>query len=302
VFATLAGGFPWAPDAAPDPDAALRAVLRAQAEAGLGLLSDGRVHALDGRAAANWATTAEASAQEAPGVSVKIALLGPWSARSVAAEGAAAALGALAAAGCHYVEIHEPAAALPGPGAGPAAFAAFAAAHETLLRAMPGGVHASLAITGGNADHLPPAVLFGAPYASYLFDLVDGPENWRLVVAAPGDRGIILGVVDATGRRRIGLEEITYAVGYAASTGGRGRARIGIAPSGSLAPLTVERARAVLDVLGGAVEALTGDREALLDRLDPRAIDARTAALGHEARRAQTRPRPADEDAREERR
>jgi hypothetical protein len=287
VFATLAGGYPWPADV--PADEALTVVVDAQVEAGLGLLADGRVHAAyatpDALVAA-WQATCCAAAGPAPGLPVKVAVAGPWSAGGIdgaldAALDAARRLNeglvALGEAGVPVVEVHEPATALPADDAGRAAFAA---AHAALLSGLAESLHASLAITGGDAVALGAAALFGLPYRSYLLDLLDGPESWRLVVEAPGERGIVVGVGDASGRRRTRLEDVVWAASYAASTGGRGMDRVGVAPSGSLAALTPERARGVLEVIGAAAAAIAGGRDEVLARLDPRAIDARSAALG----------------------
>jgi len=157
---------------------------------------------------------------------------------------------------------------------------AFAALHRALLDGLAQRLSVSLAITGGDATALGPEALFAAPNRSRVFDLLDGPEGWRLVAVAPPERGIVVGVGDASGRRGARLEDVVWAAGYAASTGGRGMDRIGIAPSGSLAGLAPDRARAVLDLLGEAARAIAGGRDEVLRRLDPRAIDARSAALG----------------------
>jgi hypothetical protein len=284
MFATLAGGYPWPPDI--PPEAALEAVVAAQVEAGLGLLSDGRVHAASTPArqlVAAWEATSEAATRYAPGLPVKLAVEGPWTAGGpVGAIEAARALqqglAALAEAGCPVVEVHEPAAALPPDDDGRAAFAA---AHRALLDGLPDRVHLSLAITGGDATALGAAALFAAPYRSHLFDLVDGPESWRLIAVAPPERGIVVGVGDAGGRRRTRMEDVIWAASYAASTQGRGMDRVGIAPSGSLAGLARESARAVIDVLGEAARTIASGRDEVLARLDPRAIDARSGALGH---------------------
>ena len=284
MFATLAGGYPWPPDQ--PPETALEAVLAAQVEAGLGLLSDGRVHAASTPAkelVAAWEATCAAAARLAAGLPVKLAVDGPWTAGGPdgAIEAALAlreGLAALAEAGCPVVEVHEAAAALPPDDDGRAAFAA---AHRALLDGLPDRIHVSLAITGGDAVALGAAALFAAPYRSYLLDLVAGPESWRLIAVAPPGRGIVAGVGDARGRRRTRLEDVVWAAGYAASTQGRGMDRVGIAPSGSLAALGPERARAVIDVLGEATRTIAGGRGEVLARLDPRAIDARSGALGH---------------------
>jgi len=284
MFATLAGGYPWPPDV--PPVAALDAVLAAQIDAGLGLLSDGRVHPAASTPEAlvgAWATAREVAAGHAPTLPVKLAVEGPFAAAGPegALEVARAlnrALLALAGAGCPVVEVHEPAATLASDEAGRIAFAA---AHVALLAGIPADLHASLAITGGDALALGAAALFGAPYRSHLFDLVMGPESWRLVAVAPPERGIVAGVGDATGRRRTRVEDVVWAAGYAASTQGRGMDRVGIAPSGGLAALEPRRARSVLDLLGEAARTIAGGREEVLARLDPRAVDARSAALGH---------------------
>ena len=136
-----------------------------------------------------------------------------------------------------------------------------------------------------------PGQLFGPAYRSYLFDLIAGPDSWRTIAKAPGDRGIIVGVADATGEREARLEEAVWAAGYAASLGGRGIARVGLAPSEGLESLDPDRARAIIALLGEAARLLAGDPEALLRRLDPRAVDPRSAARG--AYRPEHRGRPA---------
>lgn len=251
-----------------------------------GLLADGRVHAAnpspDGLVAA-WVAAVGAGARLGSELPFKLAVEGPWAAGGsggapVAARALRDGLHALAEAGCPVVEVHEPAASLPRNEAGRSTFAA---AHGLLLDGLPVGLHACLAITGGDAVALGADAVFAAPYRSHLFDLVAGPESWRLVAVAPVERGIVLGVGDATGRRLTRLEDVVWAAGYAASTQGRGIDRVGIAPSGSLAHLGDAAARAILDLLGEAARSLATGRDDLLGRLDPRAIDARSSALGH---------------------
>jgi hypothetical protein len=307
MFATLAGSYPRPADLRPAD--ALRAVLGAQADAGLGIVSDGTVHVSDDASALAeaWLAAREAALAEGIGLPVKLAVLGPCgrSTRStgtvehggIAAPGAnpartaaarlAVALSTAAAAGCPIVEIHEPAATLP---AGPDAGAGFALAHRTLLAGLPEDLHATLAITGGDAESLGPEAVFAAPYRSHLFDLIAGPDSWRTIAKAPGDRGIIVGVADATGIRRPGLEEVAWAAGYAASLGGRGMARVGLAPSGGLATLEPARARGLIELLGEAARLLAGDPQVLLRRFDPRAVDLRSAALGEYRPERRARP------------
>jgi methionine synthase II (cobalamin-independent) len=295
MFATLAGAYPWPTDLS--PEAALDAVVAAQARAGLGLLSDGRVHDASTPGAelvAAWAATRAAAAVHGPDLPVKLAVEGPWTRAAGETEGGAPAPGGAAAqeivallreglaqladAGCPVVEIHEAAAALPANETGRAAFAAV---HGALLAGFPEHLHACLAITGGDATPLGAEALFAAPYRSHLFDLVAGPDSWRLVAVAPRERGIVAGVGDASGRHRTRLEDLVWAASYAASTQGRGIDRVGIAPSASLAGLDPAAARAIVDLLGEAARTIAGGREEVVERLDPRAIDARSAALGH---------------------
>ena len=312
MFATLAGSYPVPSDA--PPARALGVVLVAQADAGLGLLSDGIVHRSDDPSTLvkAWTAARDAAAREGIELPVKLAVAGPWarvalhagtsrapssaadapdgqaSAALSAAATLAAALAAVIAAGCPVIEIHEPVATLPG-GAG--AGTAFAAVHRLLLAGLPAEAHATLAITWGDAEALGAEALFGVPYRSYLFDLIAGPESWRTIAKAPGDRGIIVGVADATGRRSPGLEEVAWAASYAASLGGRGLARVGLAPSGGLDGLDPARAQALIGLLGEAARLLAGDPEELQRRFDPRAIDLRSAALGEYRPDPRGRPR-----------
>ena len=63
-------------------------------------------------------------------------------------------------------------------------------------------LHAMLAITGGSAWEAGPETILEAPYASYLFDLIAGPDNWYLVRAAPGRPGDrVRGAAGAVGQR-----------------------------------------------------------------------------------------------------
>ena len=249
-----------------------------------------------------WVAARDAARGLGIDLPIKLAVLGPWArislvattmstgteaswltaatssraAHSVAAR-LATALAAVVVAGCPVVEVHEPAATLP---AGVGAGAAFASAHRVLLAGLPAEAHAMLAITGGDAQVLGAEAVFGAPYRSHLFDLIAGPDSWRTIAGAPRDRGIIVGVADASGARRPGLEEVTWAAGYAASLGGRGLERVAVAPSGGLASLDPADARALIELLGEAARLLSGDPDLLLRRFDPRAIDPRSAALG----------------------
>ena len=152
----------------------------------------------------------------------------------------------------------------------------------------------SLAIVGGSADAAGPETIFGPAYDSYLFDLIAGPDNWRLITPAPPERGIVLGVVWPDEPTLDDRSTIVWAVGYAAS-GGRGEARIGIAPSGSLAGIPIEAARAKIGLLGEVVGLIDERRaEPIAASLDPRAVDARSAALGRWTAGRARRNRPGE--------
>ncbi len=324
MFATLAGGYPAADPASPTPrsraaaDALVRAAIADQAEAGLGLLTDGGVRIPDPAAAvggallrspgragpptwrrpltvAAWTFAAEA----AEGLPVKQCLPGPYTLgrRFAPGEGArpgltlafadalARELDALAAAGCPFVQFDEDDAVLIGNDE--AERALFRDAHVRLLAGLPPErPHLSLAISGGNVDAAGSETIFAAAYDSHFFDLLAGPDNWRLVTRAPVERGIVLGVVDA---RTAGVDDravVVWAVGYASASGGRGEDRIGIAPSGSLAGLPRDVARRKIGLLGEVVGLVDRRREeALAAALDPRVVDKRSAGLGRWTRR-----------------
>jgi hypothetical protein len=268
MFATLIGPYP-------DPSAL--------ATPGVEPVSDGRGPRVAGRdeVVADW----RAAAASSP-VTVKASLLGPFSASrrlggdAVAwAENVGAVAAELAEAGCAFVEIDEPEAVAAA--GSPALRDALAAG---LLRAtdlVRGRVHLSLVLTGGNVDDLGAATLFGLPFASYAFDLIAGPENWRLIAEAPGDRGIICGALDPSAAADDRPEPLVWAAHYAASTRGRGLARVGLANASSLEALTPERARRKVQALAEAARlASLEDPKQLAAQLDPRAVNARSAAVG----------------------
>lgn len=186
---------------------------------------------------------------------------------------------ALVEAGCPVIQFDENAVTLIG--ADDDAERSLAA--EALRRLTEGleQHHLSLAVTMGNAEEAGAALFFDAPFRSYLFDLIAGPDNWRLIARAPGERGIVCGVADARNTRRDDEAVMVWAARYAAALGGRGLERVGLAPSTGLEYLPRDRARAKIETLAraAATAALT-DPDELKAALDPRAVDARTAALG----------------------
>lgn len=187
-------------------------------------------------------------------------------------------LRALEAAGCPLVQIDEP--AVTQIGATPVERRAFVEVAERLLAGLT-RLHASLAVIGGSADSAGPATLFEPPYRSYLVDLIEGPDNWRLVAEAPPDRGIVCGVVPTgSSLGPVNLEVLVYAAHYAAATNGRGLARVGLATAGSLAGLPYEEAVARMRFLAAGAEAAEaaarGDAETTRRLLDRRSWDLRT--------------------------
>ncbi len=193
------------------------------------------------------------------------------------AEALNAELRALAEAGCPLVEVVEDGAVAIGED--PAERRLF---REAQLRLTAGvdDVHLSLAIRGGSAHPAGAETIFAAPYASYLFDLCAGPDNWRLVVAAPGERGIVVGAEDASVTKAEGPELHAFAIGYGASTGGRGHDRIGLATSGDMSRLPWAAARAKMAAIGRTAALYAGPPGSLAAAMDPRAVDIRSAAHG----------------------
>lgn len=283
MFATLLGPLPRPPlpdDAA--AEALLDDVLGAQVQAGLEPLTDGG-YALPGLdPVASW----RATQSRAAGL-VKAVIVGPMSAGQPVAVVRTTLLG-LVEAGCAWVEIHEPAATAIGADA--AAGDRFADTHRALTADLAGveGLHLSLAITGGNADAAGIGTILAGAYASLAVDLIAGPDNWRLVASAPGDRGIVCGAMAARPDGDESPELLLYAAGYAASTAGRGPARVGLATTGSYADLPWEVAVRKLTRLGEAARLAVAPATERRAALDPRAVDIRSAALG---RRVPT-PRP----------
>ena len=226
---------------------------------------------------------------------VKAVLLGPYTAARragsnpvAAAEMLRATILALAAAGCPIVEIAEPD-ALP-IATDQAEQAAFVEAHRRLVDGTE-GIHASLSLTGGNLDAAGPGTFFDLAYASYAFDLIAGPDNWRLIAVAPTDRGIVCGALDPRPGGDESPELLVWAAQYAASTSGRGLARVGLANASSMAGLSRSEAlRKLAIVVEASRLASVVSAQELAGRIDPRAVDARSAALGRfePARRRRT--------------
>lgn len=283
MFATLLGDLPrppLPPDAAPQD--LVYFALEAQATAGLEPLTDGGLWGDALEPVERWRATAALTNR-----AVKAVLPGPYSSviagpghddrLTAAADATNATLRALAAAGCVLAEIHEPAATAIGTN--PEARNRFA---STTQRALDGvtGIHRSLAIVGGSADGAGIDTILAATWDSLALDLVGGPDNWRLAAAAPGTAGIVCGALGAGERADESVEVLLFAIGYAASTGGRGHDRIGIATAGSLAALSWDVAVRRMRLLGEAVRLAGASPDERAATLDPRAVSMRGAALG----------------------
>jgi Cobalamin-independent synthase, Catalytic domain len=293
MFATLLGALP----RPPLPSEALglelvTAAVRAQEAAGLDPLTDGAppARADAGRDRSTGVAATWRSTQALTDRAVKQAIAGPYTAgrggpptrerRRATLEWASAlnaSIRGLAAAGCRLIEIHEPAATEIGTDERERALF-----REAQLRLLDGVLetHLSLAVTGGNADAAGIETLLAARYASLAVDLIAGPDNWRLVVETPGDRGIICGALSPAGTSDDGPELLLWAAGYAASTGGRGTARVGLASASSLAHLSWPVAVRKIERLGEAARLADQPPEMRIEALDPRAISSRSAALG----------------------
>lgn len=293
MFVTLTGAWPSDP-AQRDVEARVAAMLALQVEAGIQPLSDGQLRwtSLDDGVreprsgpslAEAWAATVGAAAASGGGV-VKQAVPGPLSfARragisvSEALDILAPAVEELAVAGCAVIEVEEPDAVAVADDVGRAAFVA---AHRRLLEAG-GGMHATLTILGGSVHGLGPVALYAAPYHSFLLDLIGGPDNWRLIAAAPAERGIVCGALRIDGRGGDQAPLLAWAARYAAALNGRGTDRVGLANAAPLATLTPDDAAGHLRALGRAAHLAALPAGAAIEAgLDPRSFDARTAALG----------------------
>ncbi len=285
MFATLLGPLPRPPlDAQAAPEAVLDACLELQVDHGLEPLTDGGWPLLADDPVEAW----RATAARAAGL-VKASVDGPLtSGRSVAA--VRAELLALIAAGCRWIEIREPAATAIG--SDDEARRRFADVHGALTADLGAEVHLSLAILGGSADKAGIATILAGAYGSLALDLIDGPDNWRLAVATPADRGLICGAMSTRTGSDDGPETLLWAAGYAASTGGRGVDRVGLATSGSLAALSWAEAAAKVRRLGEGSRLVTAPLAERRASVDPRAVDIRSAALGTTASRPRRRRSP----------
>jgi methionine synthase II (cobalamin-independent) len=296
MFATLLGALPRPRGDPHDLDELVRIAIRAQEEAGLEPITDGRLRgfSLDGVPELREVLAAWRFAASATSRAVKQVLPGPYTVARRSGEANDAGGGGgrvraverlreiiegLASAGCPLIEIEETDAHLIGDDARERE--QFRTAHLRLTEGI-AGTHLSLSISGGSAWSAGLETIIDAPYASLALDLISGPDNWNLVTRLPGDRGVIAGALPAKDSPADAKETLLWAARYAAGTRGRGLDRVGLGSAGSWANLTWEAALAKLQRLGEAARlAAMPAGPALARQLDPRAVSARTAALGH---------------------
>jgi hypothetical protein len=293
VFATLIGPYPDLP--APSEPERLTAILGDQLEAGLGLLTDGRVHAVAGRpgdvvdawrAADRVGHHLAAIAGLEPPL-IKACLVGPWTAGSGERDSVRAAAGRLIPAVTALFEAGAPVVQLTEPMIGSIA-ADDEPAIDVLVEVLMGLVdgvapaegHLSLALAGGGPTAVAPDRLLATGFASYLCDLIASPDDWGLCARVPAESGLIVGVVDARARRAGAMEVGIWGARYAASMAGRGPQRIGVCPGTGIERLDRAAARGLLAFTAEVARMADLADAELAKVIDPRAVDARSAALG----------------------
>lgn len=137
------------------------------------------------------------------------------------------------------------------------------------------GVHRALLPVGGNLVGITRDEWLQIPAESLVINPIRDPESWRAAATWPGDRGLILALVPAPGDEDPEpVEILLWAVRYAASLGGRGLDRVGVAgmlpiTKGAPDPAEAEKRIALLERL---VELSAANEETLRAELDPRAF------------------------------
>lgn len=179
-------------------------------------------------------------------------------------------LRALADAGAPVIQVDENALTAIAPGDDAERRLATAALER--LTADVDGADLCLAVTMGSAAHAGHDVVFGAPFASHLFDVVTGPDNWRLIESAPREREIVVGIADARNTRPDDEAEMIRASRRAALAGDRGLDLVGLAPSTGLDYLPRDRAKMKIEALAAAARAA--------EESDPAAVPAAVAGRG----------------------
>ncbi|HXG25415.1 MAG TPA: hypothetical protein VNL94_00980 [Candidatus Binatia bacterium] len=290
MFATLLGALPDPPGARLEDR--IEAAVRAQEAAGFEPVTDGRLRLpRAGRPERAWDRVPDPAEVVAAWLFIasttdraaKQALPGPYSAaRRFGLDPHDAAMRlrevveALAEAGCPIVEIEETEAHRIG--ADEAERERFREAHRRLAEGI--SPHLTLSIVGGSAWDAGLETIVEPPYASLAVDVIAGADNWNLVTRLPGERGVIVGALPAGDSPADAREMLLFAARHAAAARGRGLARVGLGSAGSWAGLTWDQAVRKMERLGDAARLATMRGEALARSIDPRAVDARSAALG----------------------
>jgi len=150
-------------------------------------------------------------------------------------------------------------------------------AHDRLAQRLSGleGVHRALLPVGGNLIGMTREEWLQVPAESLVINPIRDPESWRAAATWPGDRGLILALVPAPGDEEPEpVEILLWAVRYAASLGGRGLDRVGVAgmlPTQN-ARLDAEEAARRIGLLERLVQLSSANEETLRAELDPRAF------------------------------
>lgn len=233
-------------------------------------------------------------ADAAADVLVKQVLPGPWScslalARTRADQEAVrrdlvdalvAVATQLVAAGCPLLQVDEPAAAHGTAATAESAGRDLVGPVERLVAGLSSGASVCVAIPGGAPRPELHHAIAALPVQSLLVDVIHGPDGWRCLGQLSPDQGVIVGALDATTPTIDDAELLLWAGALAARLGDRGAARVGIAPTGSLAALDRHRARRKVDELGLAIRlAAMGPLQAVAERLQPDPATARVRGL-----------------------
>jgi methionine synthase II (cobalamin-independent) len=206
------------------------------------------------------------------------------------AEAMNAELRSLANAGCPIIQVDE--GALTTIGDDVDEWALYAATQERLTAGLDDH-HLSLGLYHGAIDQAGYGIVFESPYRSFLIDALAGPAAWRFVFAAPPERGIIVGALDAARSTRDDPELMVWAMAWAAH-GGRTGDQIGVAANGSLRSIGRHATRRKIEEMGEAVRiASMGPLQEVAEALDPNPLESRMTPLRDLAEAVQAARAPA---------
>jgi hypothetical protein len=149
----------------------------------------------------------------------------------------------------------------------------------TSLDALSGAHRMIIAIDGALAP-LSAAEWGSLAAESLAIDPIGDPDSWRAAATWPGTRGLLLGLIPPPGGAAPeGPEVLLWAIGYAASLGGRGGDRVGVAglsrrngASGEGGVTDAADAAARIDALSRIMELTAADGVTRRAHLDPRAV------------------------------